>query len=76
MISKKGYKRKYKFSIIKVGISLASIDTFTITSVDVLDKSSTVYAMELGVRPIVRLKAGVLEGSGNGANGNPWTLTQ
>ena len=39
-------------------------------------QSSTAYEMELGVRPIVRLKAGVLEGSGNGANGNPWTLTQ
>ncbi|MBP3255397.1 MAG: InlB B-repeat-containing protein [Clostridia bacterium] len=39
-------------------------------------QSSTAYKMELGVRPIVRLKTKVLEGGGNGSSGSPWTLTQ
>ena len=38
-------------------------------------QSSTAYKIELGVRPIVRLKAGVLENSGDGTSGNPWELT-
>ena len=38
-------------------------------------QSSTAYSILLGVRPIVRLKANVLENAGNGTINNKWILT-
>ena len=38
-------------------------------------QSSSGYSMELGVRPIVRLKIGIYKNGGSGTSSNPWKIT-